>query len=155
MLYSVRFAPSFSALYAAEPSPASVIVKYADLNSASRSGALVLRGHRAVNVSSPMLSMNDSGSAGLTGTQDAVRADMRGLSVSFQAMAYTLFGLGRGPTLVAATTEYLYHEPARAGVAMVTVAVPASLIAVLLLATCLRPFRAIQVTLDEERSARL
>lgn len=110
------------------------------------SGTAVLLGYAAYSVVSAMAS-----SAGLTATQDAVRAEMRGLSVSLQAMAYTLFGLGCGPTLVAATTEHVYRNPSRVGDAMVTVAVPAGIAAVLLLAATLRPYRAIQRSLAEVR----
>ena len=63
---------------------------------------LVLLGYAAYSVASAMAS-----AAGLTATQDAVRAEMRGLSISLQAMAYTLFGLGCGPTHVAVTTEHV------------------------------------------------
>ena len=91
-------------------------------------------------------------SAGLTATQDAVRPEMRGFSVSLQALAYTLIGLGCGPTAVAATTEYIYHAPSRVGIAMVTVAAPAGIAAVLLLAATLRPYRAIRLALAEERA---
>lgn len=103
------------------------------------SGRLVLFGYAAYSVISAVAT-----SAGLTATQDAVRAEMRGLSVSFQAMAYTLFGLGCGPTLVAAATEHVYRNPSRVGNAMVTVAAPAGITAVLLLAAALRPYRAIR-----------
>lgn len=108
------------------------------------SGRWVLLGYAAYSVISAI-----AASAGLTATQDAVRADMRGLSVSFQAMAYTLFGLGCGPTLVAATTEHVYRNSSRVGDAMVTVAVPEGIAAVLLLAASLRPYRAIRKALAE------
>jgi MFS family permease len=107
--------------------------------------SFVLLGYAAYSVISAM-----AASAGLTATQDAVRADMRGLSVSFQAMAYTLFGLGCGPTLVAETTEHVYRNPSRVGDAMVTVAVPAGIAAAVLLATSLRQYRVVRNVLAEE-----
>lgn len=91
--------------------------------------------------------------AGFAATQDAVRAEMRGFSVSLQAMAYTLFGLGCGPTAVAATTEYLYRSPSQVGIAMTTVAIPAAVAAVLLLAIAVPRYRSIQLVLAEERDA--
>lgn len=83
------------------------------------------------------------GSAGLAATQDAVPAQMRGFSVSLQAFLYTLFGLGVGPTVVAMVTETIARGPAGVSLAMIVVAVPAALLALLLLALARRPYRSV------------
>jgi MFS family permease len=82
------------------------------------------------------------GSAGLAATQDAVPPQMRGFSVSLQAFLYTLFGLGVGPSVVALTTQTIARGPAGVGLAMMVVAIPAALVALLLLAIARRPYRA-------------
>lgn len=82
------------------------------------------------------------GSAGLAATQDAVPAQMRGFSVALQAFLYTLFGLGVGPTVVALTTQTLSHGPAGVALAMIVVAMPAGLLALVLLAIARRPYGA-------------
>lgn len=91
--------------------------------------------------------------AGLAGTQDAVPAEMRGFSVSLQAFVYTLFGLGAGPTIVAAMTEHLFRNPADVGAAMVATALPAGLAALVLLAAVLRPYAKLCGTLQNARGA--
>lgn len=90
------------------------------------------------------------GSAGLAATQDAVPAQMRGFSVSLQAFLYTLLGLGVGPTVVALATQTLARGPAGVGLAMMVVAIPACLLALLLLAIVRRPFSATVQQLERQ-----
>jgi MFS family permease len=79
--------------------------------------------------------------AGLAAVQDAVPGEMRGFAVSLQAFAYTLFGLGVGPTVVAFVTEHLYNAPSQVGLAMVTVAFPAGILTLAGLAISIGPYR--------------
>jgi MFS family permease len=90
------------------------------------------------------------GSAGLAGTQDVVPAQMRGFSVSLQAFMYTLFGLGIGPTVVAAVTQMVSRDPANVGLAMAVVAAPAGLIALVLLTLVRTPYRRAVVLLGQQ-----
>jgi MFS family permease len=94
------------------------------------------------------------GSAGLAATQDAVPAQMRGFSVSLQAFLYTLFGLGVGPTVVAVTTQTIARGPAGVGLAMIVVAVPAGLLALLLLAIVRRPYGSVVEKLAGESQSK-
>jgi MFS family permease len=80
------------------------------------------------------------GSAGLAATQDAVPAQMRGFSVSLQAFLYTLFGLGVGPTVVAIATQTIAQGPAGVSLAMIVVAIPVGIVALLLLAAARRSY---------------
>jgi hypothetical protein len=89
-------------------------------------------------------------SAGLAATQDAVPAQMRGFSVSLQAFLYTLFGLGVGPTVVAMTTATIARGPAGVSLAMIVVAIPAGLLALLLLAIARGTYGGVVETLSRE-----
>lgn len=78
------------------------------------------------------VAISAGGTAGIAAIQEAVPNDMRGISVSFQALTYTLIGLGAGPTLVALTTDHVFHDPAAVGWSIVVVTVPVAVLAVLM-----------------------
>lgn len=80
-------------------------------------------------------------STGIAAIQDVVPNRLRGLAVSIQAFLYTIIGLGLGPSLVALATDHLWRDPARVGWSIVTVAIPAVLVASLLLSRARRPYR--------------
>lgn len=94
------------------------------------------------------LVMSMMGAAGIGAVQDVAPSDMRGLMVSLQAFIYTLLGLGAGPTLVALTTDHILRDPAKVGVSIVLVAMPAAAIAAALLWNLLPSFRATRARME-------
>jgi MFS family permease len=93
------------------------------------------------------------GAVGLSAVQDVAPSDMRGLMVSLQAFAYTLLGLGCGPTLVAAVNDHVMHSPLQIGTAMALVAVPFAAVGVALLWSALPAFRVTRSRLAGRRTA--
>lgn len=76
--------------------------------------------------------------AGITAAQNAIPSEMRGIGTAVQASLFTLIGLSLGPTLVAWTTQFVYHDSKLVGLSILTVALP-TLVAMAALLWCSLP----------------
>jgi len=72
--------------------------------------------------------------------QQMMPANMRGQASAVYLFILNLIGLGLGPTSVALCTQHIFHRDDALKYSMVIVAATASVLAVALLAWCLRPF---------------
>ncbi len=77
---------------------------------------------------------NLAGTGGMAALGVVVPNEIRGVSISLVAFCNTLLGLGFGPTLVALTTERVYHDPVAVGLAMATTIVPAGVLGAIMFA---------------------
>jgi MFS family permease len=74
--------------------------------------------------------------------QEIVPNTLRGQASALYLFVINLIGLGLGPTAVALCTDQVFHDKQAVGLSMLTVSVPALLLAMLLLSLSLKPYRA-------------
>jgi hypothetical protein len=73
--------------------------------------------------------------------QEIMPNSLRGQASALYLFVINLIGLGLGPTEVALCTDYVYHDDHAVGLSMLTISVPALLLAMLLLSLSLKPYR--------------
>lgn len=61
---------------------------------------------------------------GIAAILDLVPSELRGMTTAVQAFAYTAFGLGLGPTLVAVTTDHIFADPLSVGLSISVTGIP-------------------------------
>lgn len=61
---------------------------------------------------------------GIAAILDLVPSELRGMTTAVQAFAYTAFGLGLGPTLVAVTTDQVFADPLSVGLSISVTGIP-------------------------------
>lgn len=73
------------------------------------------------------------GGAGIAAIIDLVPSELRGMTTAVQAFAYTAFGLGLGPTLVAVITDHIFADPKAVGLSISAIGVPLTALSALAL----------------------
>lgn len=61
---------------------------------------------------------------GIAAILDLVPSELRGMTTAVQAFAFTAFGLGLGPTLVAVTTDHVFADPLSVGLSISITGIP-------------------------------
>ena len=71
-------------------------------------------------------------------------SELRGMTTAVQAFAYTAFGLGLGPTLVAVTTDHVFADPTAVGLSISVTGIPLLALAALAMWRSLPHYRRVR-----------
>lgn len=84
------------------------------------------------------------GGVGIAAILDLVPSELRGMTTAVQAFAYTAFGLGLGPTLVAVTTDHVFADPTAVGLSISVTGIPLLALAALAMWRSLPHYRRVR-----------